>query len=105
MTKTIDLPRVRRALVELDRIAAEHPNIRPIDGLEQLEQLVMTTTNQERLAKYREKQQQKGLKRVTVYLSPNAQAALRRLQDRTGESQSEILSDAVIHAALTKEEK
>ncbi|MCF7994710.1 MAG: hypothetical protein K9L88_07710 [Chromatiaceae bacterium] len=67
----VDLCRVRKALAELDRLAAEHPDRlhkgEPwSDNLEQLDE-AMSTPARERVAQYRERKTAKGMKQVTVW--------------------------------------
>jgi hypothetical protein len=108
MPRPIDLPRIHRALSELDRIAAEHPEHchrgQPwAHDMNQLQETIMTP-GKERIAKYRAKQQQKGMKAVAVYLTPEAQAALYRLQsERPDASMGDIISDALLRVITTKE--
>lgn len=107
MPKTIDLLRARRALAELDRIAAEHPEIvgkgEPWkDNLEEL-QRVITMNHNQRIAEYRARQQAKGMRRVSIFLSPEATEALEALQRATpGKPVGEIISRALVSAALAK---
>lgn len=107
MERPIDLPRIRRALAALDRIAAEHPELRHCgqpwgDDMNQLRETIMTP-GKERIAKYRAKQRAKGLKTVNVFLTPEAQAALHRLQsERPDATMGDVISDALL-AALIRE--
>ena len=107
MPRPVDLPRIRRALSELDRIAAEHPEIHHrgqpwANDMNQLQDTIMTP-GKERIAKYRAKQQQKGLKSVTIYLTPEAQAALYRLQsERPDASMGAVISDALLSVTATR---
>ena len=102
MACPVDLPRIRRALSELDRIAAEHPEIcyrgQPwSNDMAQLQEIIMTP-GKERIAKYRAKQREKGLKTVNVFLAPEAQAALNKLQaERPDATMGDVISDALVN--------
>ena len=108
MERPADLPRIRRALSELDRIAVEHPEIcyrgQPwANDMNQLQETIMTPSKQ-RIAKYRAKQREKGMKTVNVFLTPDAQAALHRLQaERPDATMGDVISDALLSAITTKE--
>lgn len=109
MNRPVDLPRIRRALAELDRLAAEHPEIRHrgrpwATAMNQLrETITIMTPNKERIAKYRAKQQQKGLRAVTIYLTTDAQTALHRLQaERPDANMGDIISDALLSVIATR---
>ena len=99
--RPIDLPRARRALAELDRIAAEHPEIRHRgkpwgENMNQLQEIIMTPSKQ-RDEKYRAKQRERGLKPVTVYLTPPAQAVLNKLQsEQPDANMGDIISNALL---------
>ena len=109
MTRPVDLPRIRRALAELDRIAAEHPEIRHrgqpwSNDMAQLQEIIMTP-GKERIAKYRAKQREKGLKTVNVFLTPEAQAALNKLQsERPDATMGDVISDALLIAIETRKQ-
>jgi hypothetical protein len=101
MPRPVDLPRIRRALSALDRIAAEHPEIRHrgqpwANDMSQLQETIMTP-GKERIAKYRAKQHEKGMKAVNVFLTPAAQAALNRVQsERPDTTMGDVISDALL---------
>ena len=103
MNRPIDLPRARRALAALDQIAADHPEIRHrgqpwSNDMSQLQEVLMTP-GKERIAKYRAKQREKGLKTVNVFLTPEAQAALNKLQsERPDATMGDVISDALLIA-------
>jgi deferrochelatase/peroxidase EfeB len=109
MTCPVDLPRIRRALAELDRIAVEHPEIRHwgqpwANDMNQLQETIMTP-GKERIAKYRAKQREKGLKTVNVFLTPEAQAALNKLQsERPDATMGDVISDALLIAIATRKQ-
>ena len=100
MSAVIDLPRIRRALSELDRIAAEHPEI--CQGLGQWDEkavagIVTGKTGSERQADYRRKLAAQGVKREVFFATPEAQTALAELRalhpDKTRDN---ILCDALL---------
>lgn len=105
MSRVIDLPAIRQALVELDRIAAEHPEI--CQGLGQWDEKSVAgivaggkpeKTPSERQAIYRRQQAAKGVKRETFFITPEAQVAFTALRARYPEkSRDTILCDAVIN--------
>ena len=74
------------------------------DSLDTLEEIIMTP-GKTRMAKYRANQAAKGLKTINVFLTPEAQAALNRLQSERPEStMGEIISDALVCVVATKEQ-
>lgn len=107
MPRSIDLPRVRQALAELDRIAAEHPEIigkgEPwADNLDELHKVITMDTNQ-RIAEYRARQRDKGMRRISIFLSPEASEALEALQRvYPGQPIGEIVSRSLVTTALAK---
>ena len=99
MPKTIDLPRIRRALSELDRIAAEHPELCQHQGQwdeKEVEEMIMGTPAKERVAQLRARREAQGIKRITFFCDPNAQTALLALR----KEQPDLTVDATICAAL-----
>mgnify|MGYP003376585721 CR=1 FL=1 len=83
MPKTIDLPRIRRALSELDRIAAEHPEYCRHQGQwneTAVKEMVMGTPAKERVAAYRDRLRADGNWRLSAHLSADAKAALDQLR-------------------------
>lgn len=83
MPKTIDLPRIRRALSELDRIAAEHPEYCQHQGQwneTAVKEMVMGTPAKERVAAYRDRLRADGNWRLSAHLSADAKAALDQLR-------------------------
>lgn len=109
MARPVDLPRIRRALAELDKIAAEHPEIRHrgqpwSNDMSQLQEVIMTP-GKERIAKYRAKQKAMGLKTVNVFLTPAAQVALNKLQaERPDATMGDVISDALVNE-VAKEQR
>jgi signal-transduction protein with cAMP-binding, CBS, and nucleotidyltransferase domain len=83
MARLIDLPKIRRALSELDRIAAEHPEYCQRQGQwteNAVREIVMRTPDRLRTAKYRDRLRANGNWRLTAHLSAEAKAALDRLR-------------------------
>ncbi len=103
-TETIDLPRVRRALAALDKIAADHPEI--CQGIgnwdeETVAKILHTpggTPAKERVAAHRRRLAEQGIKREIFFASPEAQTALAQLremfQDKT---RDQIFNDAILN--------
>ena len=100
MSAVIDLPRIRRALSELDRIATEHPEI--CQGLGQWDEkavagIITGKPGNERQAEYRRKLAAQGIKREVFFATPEAQTALAELRalhpDKTRDN---ILCDALL---------
>lgn len=94
MARPLDLTRIRRALSELDRIAAEHPEICQESGswseedvARLLERPKTGAPAKERVAQLRARRMAQGIKRITFFCNPDAQAALQALRaaqpDRT----------------------
>jgi len=106
MTRPVDLPRIRRALAELDRIAAEHPEI--CQGVGQwdekaVENIVMGTPAKERVRAMRERLAAKGIKRESFFLTPAARAALTELREQHPEqTRDRLLCDALISLLAAK---
>ncbi len=100
MGAVIDLPRIRRALSELDRIAAEHPEM--CQGIGQwtekeVEKIIMGTPAKDRVKAMRERLAAQGIKREVFFATPWAQAALAELRAlRPDQTRDAILCDAVI---------
>lgn len=101
MSAVVDLPRARRALAELDRIAAAHPEM--CQGIGQwdektVEKIIMGTPAKDRVKAMRERLAARGIKREIFFATPEAQTALAELRalhpDKTRDN---ILCDAVIN--------
>lgn len=105
MSAVIDLPRIRRALAELDRIAEAHPEM--CQGLGQwdekaVESIIVATPAKDRVRAMRERLAAKGVKREIFFATPEAQAALAELRAlRPDQTRDYILCDAVIHLLAT----
>ena len=97
---TIDLERVKRTRLELADVVKRHPELCQGEGawsdnLEQLEESIMTPTK-DRMAKYRAKQREKGLKAITIFLTPEAQQQLAAIMaERPDATMGEIISEAL----------
>lgn len=101
MPRPIDLPRVRRALKELDRIAAEHPEL--CQGQGQWNEVevkkIMGTPAPERVKAYRHRLREQGRVRISVFLKPEASAALLALRSRYPNTPiNDIVSDVLTGA-------
>ena len=100
MSAVIDLPRIRRALAELDRIAEAHPEM--CRGLGQwdekaVESIIVGTPAKDRVRAMRERLAAKGVKREIFFATPEAQAALAELRTlRPDQTRDNILCDALI---------
>ena len=82
MNEVIDLPRARRALAALDRIAAEHPEL--CQGIGQwneheVEKIMATPVN-ERVSAYRNRLQAGGRWRLSAFITQDARESLNRLR-------------------------
>ena len=100
MGQPIDLPRIRRALAELDRIAAEHPELRgpgPAWTAEDVES-IMTIPTKDRMKSYRQRLTDAGYRRVCFHASPKTQAALDALRT-DGRTIDEVIGDALEKSA------
>ncbi len=106
MSAVIDLPRIRRALSELDRIATEHPEI--CQGLGQWDEkavagIVTGKPGSERQAEYRRKLAAQGIKREVFFATPEAQTALAELRAlRPDQTRDNILCDALLMMLATQ---
>ena len=100
MGAVIDLPRIRRALAELDRIAAAHPEM--CQGLGQwtekeVEKIIMGTPAKDRVRAMRERLAAQGIKREVFFATARAQAALAELRAlRPDQTRDNILCDAIL---------
>lgn len=66
------------------------------ENMNQLQEIIMTPSKQ-RVEKYRAKQRERGLKPVTVYLTPPAQAVLNKLQsEQPDANMGDIISNALL---------
>ena len=103
MSAIIDLPRIRRALSELDRIATEHPEI--CQGVGQWDEKAVEkitlgrgTPANERAVAYRQRLAAQGIKREVFFATPEAKAALVELRALNPEkTRDNILCDALIN--------
>jgi len=99
MPRPIDLPRIRRALANLDRIAAEHPEYCQGQGQwdeHEVKKLMGTPVN-ERMKAYRARMRERGWKQVAMYLSPEALEQLDQLKEQYPDSSvGEIMSALLI---------
>lgn len=105
MERPVDLPRIRRALSELDRIAAEHPEI--CQGIGQwteqaVEKMTMGTPANERASAFRRRLAEKGIKREIFFATPEARDALVQLRAlHPDKTRDRILCDAVLNLLTT----
>ena len=100
MGAVIDLPRIRRALSELDRIAEAHPEMCQGIGQwteQEVEKLLMGTPAKDRVKAMRERRAAQGIKREVFFATPEAQAALAELRAlRHDQTRDNILCDALL---------
>ncbi len=101
MSKVVDLPRVRRALSALDKIALDHPDLcqggggRWSENLEELDRITQPTKN--RMQAYRARMRERGWRQVAMFLSPDAYACLGQLRDQYPDKAiGELVSDALL---------
>ena len=108
--KVIDLEKIKKTRIDLADIVRRYPRLCEGSGnwaneLNQLEDIVLATQN-ERMAKYRNKQREKGLKPITIYINPQAQAVLDRLQYESPEAtMGDLISDSLIALDMQKSQK
>ena len=103
MPRPIDLPRIRRALANLDRIAAEHPEYCQGQGQwdETEVKKIMGTPVNERMKNYRARLRERGWKQVAMYLSPEAVAQIEALrQQHPDQSVGELVSNILMQLGL-----
>lgn len=83
MPHLINLPVIRRALSNLDRIAAEHPEYCQHQGQwdeKAVEKILMATPVNERVSAYRNRLQAGGRWRLSAFITPDARESLNRLR-------------------------
>ena len=101
MNKIVDLVRVRKALTELDRLAAEHPERCNRDGpkwadnLDELDKMTMGTPTKTRIKEYRARLREKGYKASTVYLTAATHERLLRLSQQAGLAYGDLIGLAL----------
>ena len=104
MNAPVDFEAVKQSRAALAALVQQHPELRQGSGtwannLDILEDIIMTP-GKTRMAKNRAKQQEKGLKAVTVFLTPEAQQRLNALMaERPDATMGEIISEALTREA------
>ena len=99
--KTIDLPRVQRALAVLDKLVLEHPELcsgdgpRWADNLQELDKMTMGTPVKQRMAEYRSRLRAKGYKGTTINLPTATHERLERLSQQAGLTYGELVTLAL----------
>ena len=99
MARVADLPRIRRARIALDKLAADNPERCQRIGRwdEQNTREIIMTPVRERSRAYRSRMKEKGWKQTNVYLSPDAQERLKELQQQyPAQSIGELVSAALV---------
>ena len=100
--RQIDLPRIQRALAELDRIAAAHPELLgdgPKWTAEAVEEAM--TPAKERMKAFRQRRIEQGYRRISFFADQRTRDALEALRARAGDKTiDEILSEVLLDAAL-----
>ena len=97
----IDLGRVRKARIALDKLVAEHPERcnqggpKWADNLTELDKLTMGTPVKTRIRDYRARLRTKGYKAATVYLSAMAHERLLRLSQQAGLAYGDLIEQAL----------
>ena len=97
----VDMGRVRKALSELDRLAAEHPELcspsgpRWADNLDELDKLTMGTPVKTRIRDYRARLRAKGYRAATVYLTAAAHERLLRLSQQADLAYGDLIGLAL----------
>lgn len=84
MPRPVDLPRIRRALAALDRIATEHPELCQGHGHwdEKEVNKIMGTPANERVRAYRARLRENGNTRISVFLTQDANTVFSALRAR-----------------------
>ena len=101
MNTPVDFEAVRQSRAALAALAQQHPELCQGDGtwgnnLDTLEDIIMTP-GKTRMEKYRAKQKARGMKPINIFLTPEAQAALSRLQsERPDATMGDIISDILL---------
>ncbi len=98
--RPINLPRIRRALNELDRIAAEHPEITGHHGQwdeSEVDSIMRAPPKpaRERVADFRRRMIDAGHSRISFYATTETKQTLDDIKARTGAT-----TDAIIAKAL-----
>ena len=97
MSAVVDLPRVRRALAELDRIAAKN-GLRPGSGrfTEEDVRAMLNKSVAERQRDFMARRRAAGWVRRSFNLHPDAQAALESIRSRDGVTADEAVRQALL---------
>lgn len=104
MNAPVNFEAVKQSRAALAALAQQHPELCQGSGtwannLNTLEDMIMTP-GKTRMAKYRARQQEKGLKTVTVFLTPAAQQRLKAIMaERPDATMGEIISEALVREA------
>ena len=107
----VDMGRVRKALSELDKLVAEHPELcdrngpRWADNLDELDKLTMGTPVKTRIKDYRARLRAKGYRAATVYLDSPTHALLLRLSQERGLAYGDLIGLALSHYAGTLDDR
>lgn len=95
--RPLDLVRIRRAQLELDRIARQHPELtvqgQPWDASSVKD--IMARTNAERQREYRNRKATSGFRRISFDASPETQAVLDALREQGGMTIDEAIQMAL----------
>lgn len=108
MNSIVDLPRARRAMAALDRIAAEHPELCQGVGHWNQEEVmkIMGTPAKDRALAYRQRLAAQGITREVFFATPEAKAALAELRYRfPAKTRDSILCEALILLNNTVKER
>lgn len=103
MTQPVaNLTKIRRALAELDRLVAEHPERveqpgpRWSDNLTELDALTMSQTPpKDRIIAYRKRLKERGYTASTLYLNHGTKERLARLSETLNISYGEVVALAL----------
>ncbi len=98
MNTVVDLPRIRKALAALDKLAADNPERFQGVGTwteSAVEEIIMATPTKDRVAAYRARMRDKGYRGIYVFAPESAIEKLKALSESTGMTYGDLIKAAL----------
>lgn len=105
MSAVVDLPRIRRALSALDKLAADNPDRCQGVGTwteSAVEEIIMGTPTKERVAQYRARLRDKGYRGIYIFAPESAIEKLKALAESTGLTYGDLIAVALANPELDR---